>query len=121
MDVEMLKSLFPLACIHTLGNMLTNISVTQVAVSFTHTVKVGCHSRSLCPSPSSPVGDSARADATVLHLRAGVGAVLLGADVVVRWDGLHAAAFSSHVVYIVFRNPTPCTAAALSTISIDPT
>lgn len=41
--MDMLKSLFPLACIHTLGNMLTNVSVTQVAVSFTHTVKVGAH------------------------------------------------------------------------------
>ena len=35
------KSVAPLAFIHTLGNVLTNISLGLVAVSFTHTVKVG--------------------------------------------------------------------------------
>jgi hypothetical protein len=35
------KSVFPLAMIHVLGNVLTNISLGLVAVSFTHTVKVG--------------------------------------------------------------------------------
>jgi hypothetical protein len=32
-------SISPLAAVHTLGNMLTNISLGSVAVSFTHTIK----------------------------------------------------------------------------------
>lgn len=39
LNAEMMKSLFPLACIHTLGNVLTNVSLTKVSVAFTHTVK----------------------------------------------------------------------------------
>lgn len=31
---------YPLAIIHVLGNVLTNVSLGKVAVSFTHTVKV---------------------------------------------------------------------------------
>jgi Triose-phosphate Transporter family len=34
------KSVAPLAVVHTLGNALTNISLGRVAVSFTHTIKV---------------------------------------------------------------------------------
>lgn len=34
------KSIYPLAIIHVLGNVLTNVSLGHVAVSFTHTVKV---------------------------------------------------------------------------------
>jgi hypothetical protein len=34
------KSVLPLAVVHTLGNLLTNISLGAVAVSFTHTIKV---------------------------------------------------------------------------------
>ena len=34
-----LKSVTPLACIHVVGNVLTNVSLRAVAVSFTHTVK----------------------------------------------------------------------------------
>ncbi|CAN4079220.1 unnamed protein product [Withania somnifera] len=33
------KAIFLLAAIHTLGNLLTNISLGRVAVSFTHTIK----------------------------------------------------------------------------------
>lgn len=33
-------SVLPLAAVHTLGNLLTNVSLGQVAVSFTHTIKV---------------------------------------------------------------------------------
>lgn len=33
-------SVLPLAIVHTLGNLLTNVSLGQVAVSFTHTIKV---------------------------------------------------------------------------------
>ena len=46
----MVKSLFPLACIHTLGNVLTNLSLTKVSVAFTHTVKAR---RRRHPSPSA--------------------------------------------------------------------
>lgn len=41
-------SVLPLAVVHTLGNLLTNVSLGQVAVSFTHTIKVTCLP-SLCP------------------------------------------------------------------------
>ena len=34
-------SVLPLAAVHTLGNLLTNVSLGQVAVSFTHTIKAG--------------------------------------------------------------------------------
>jgi hypothetical protein len=34
------SSIYPLAIIHVLGNVLTNVSLGKVAVSFTHTVKV---------------------------------------------------------------------------------
>ncbi|KAF7819555.1 phosphoenolpyruvate/phosphate translocator 2, chloroplastic-like [Senna tora] len=34
-----LKAIFPLAVAHTIGNLLTNISIGKVAVSFTHTIK----------------------------------------------------------------------------------
>ncbi len=32
-------SVLPLAAVHTLGNLLTNVSLGHVAVSFTHTIK----------------------------------------------------------------------------------
>ncbi|KIZ04506.1 hypothetical protein MNEG_3456 [Monoraphidium neglectum] len=38
-DAQTLKSIVPLAVIHVLGNVLTNVSLGKVAVSFTHTVK----------------------------------------------------------------------------------
>jgi len=38
--VEQISSIYPLAIIHVLGNVLTNVSLGKVAVSFTHTVKV---------------------------------------------------------------------------------
>ena len=38
--MSQVKSVAPLAMIHVLGNVLTNISLGLVAVSFTHTVKV---------------------------------------------------------------------------------
>ena len=34
-------AVLPLAAVHTLGNLLTNVSLGKVAVSFTHTIKVG--------------------------------------------------------------------------------
>lgn len=39
-DGELIRSILPLAAVHTLGNLLTNVSLGQVAVSFTHTIKV---------------------------------------------------------------------------------
>ncbi|KAM4124863.1 hypothetical protein ACJW30_01G266900 [Castanea mollissima] len=36
---QQLAVIFPLAVAHTLGNLLTNISLGKVAVSFTHTIK----------------------------------------------------------------------------------
>lgn len=38
-DLATVKSIVPLAMIHVLGNVLTNVSLGKVAVSFTHTVK----------------------------------------------------------------------------------
>ncbi|KAI8464258.1 MAG: phosphate/phosphoenolpyruvate translocator precursor [Monoraphidium minutum] len=38
-DKATIKSIVPLAVIHVLGNVLTNVSLGKVAVSFTHTVK----------------------------------------------------------------------------------
>jgi hypothetical protein len=37
--VSQLVAILPLAVAHTLGNLLTNISLGKVAVSFTHTIK----------------------------------------------------------------------------------
>lgn len=34
-----LAAIIPLAVAHTVGNLLTNISLGKVAVSFTHTIK----------------------------------------------------------------------------------
>ncbi|KAG2435509.1 hypothetical protein HYH02_011803 [Chlamydomonas schloesseri] len=38
-DMALVKSIYPLAIINVLGNVLTNVSLGHVAVSFTHTVK----------------------------------------------------------------------------------
>uniref|UniRef100_A0A383VLK5 Sugar phosphate transporter domain-containing protein n=1 Tax=Tetradesmus obliquus TaxID=3088 RepID=A0A383VLK5_TETOB len=39
LDAKTIASVYPLAIIHVLGNVLTNVSLGKVAVSFTHTVK----------------------------------------------------------------------------------
>jgi len=39
LTMESLKAIAPLAIVHTLGNVLTNVSLGKVAVSFTHTIK----------------------------------------------------------------------------------
>ncbi|GFR49332.1 hypothetical protein Agub_g11360, partial [Astrephomene gubernaculifera] len=39
--MKTLRSVLPLAVVHTLGNLLTNMSLGAVAVSFTHTIKAG--------------------------------------------------------------------------------
>ena len=38
-DKDLVKAVLPLAAVHTLGNLLTNVSLGAVAVSFTHTIK----------------------------------------------------------------------------------
>lgn len=38
-SLAQLKLILPLACVHTLGNLFTNMSLGKVAVSFTHTIK----------------------------------------------------------------------------------
>lgn len=38
-SLSQLKLILPLACVHTLGNLFTNMSLGKVAVSFTHTIK----------------------------------------------------------------------------------
>lgn len=37
--LESIRAVLPLAVVHTLGNLLTNVSLGKVAVSFTHTIK----------------------------------------------------------------------------------
>lgn len=37
--VWQLGAILPLAAVHTLGNLFTNMSLGKVAVSFTHTIK----------------------------------------------------------------------------------
>jgi hypothetical protein len=43
--MDVLKGVVPLAVVHTLGNLLTNVSLGAVSVSFTHTIKA-CRARS---------------------------------------------------------------------------
>jgi hypothetical protein len=43
-----IASVYPLAIIHVLGNVLTNVSLGKVAVSFTHTVKVRTQQQTGC-------------------------------------------------------------------------
>ncbi|KAL5076625.1 hypothetical protein RYX36_015609 [Vicia faba] len=38
-DYTMFAAILPLAVVHTFGNMLTNISLGKVSISFTHTIK----------------------------------------------------------------------------------
>ena len=38
-NAEVIKGVLPLAVVHTLGNLLTNVSLGAVSVSFTHTIK----------------------------------------------------------------------------------
>lgn len=38
-SMAQLQLILPLACVHTLGNLFTNMSLGKVAVSFTHTIK----------------------------------------------------------------------------------
>ncbi len=59
-----IKSILPLAAVHMLGNLLTNVSLGKVAVSFTHTIKVRltrsskCCNRALACAPFQNGGSS---------------------------------------------------------------
>lgn len=46
-DKDVLIGVLPLAVVHTLGNLLTNISLGAVSVSFTHTIKARARRRLL--------------------------------------------------------------------------
>eukprot|EP00250_Pteridium_aquilinum_P035284 c9076_g1_i1 orf=392-1624(-) len=39
LSTSQLLAILPLACVHTMGNLFTNMSLGKVAVSFTHTIK----------------------------------------------------------------------------------
>ncbi|CAL8460892.1 g423 [Coccomyxa elongata] len=90
-DKDLIISVLPLAVVHTLGNLLTNVSLGQVAVSFTHTIKamepffsVLLSALFLGESPSIPV---------VLSLLPVVGGVALASatEVTFNWPGFLAA------------------------------
>ncbi|KAE9604391.1 putative sugar phosphate transporter domain-containing protein [Lupinus albus] len=40
-DFEFYKSLFPVAVAHTIGHVAATVSMSRVAVSFTHIIKSG--------------------------------------------------------------------------------
>jgi hypothetical protein len=50
--MDVLKGVLPLAVVHTLGNLLTNISLGAVSVSFTHTIKA----RVVCAAQAPRLG-----------------------------------------------------------------
>eukprot|EP00884_Botryococcus_braunii_P002315 jgi/Botrbrau1/12084/Bobra.0186s0008.1 len=90
-DKNLLISILPLALVHTLGNLLTNISLGQVAVSFTHTIKAMepfFFSLALCyflgDTPTVPI---------VLSLLPIVGGVALASatEATFNWPGFLAA------------------------------
>lgn len=94
-DVATLKSIVPLAVIHVLGNVLTNVSLGKVAVSFTHTVKAAEPFFSVIMSaiflgtmPPPPV---------LLTLVPIVGGVILASmsEVTFNWGGFLSAMFSN--------------------------
>lgn len=90
-----ISSVYPLAIIHVLGNVLTNVSLGKVAVSFTHTVKAMEPFFSVIMSaiflgsvPPVPV---------LLTLLPIVGGVLLASltETTFNWTGFLAAMFSN--------------------------
>ncbi|EIE22016.1 Tpt phosphate/phosphoenolpyruvate translocator [Coccomyxa subellipsoidea C-169] len=90
-DKDLIISVLPLAVVHTLGNLLTNVSLGQVAVSFTHTIKamepffsVLLSALFLGESPSIPI---------VLSLLPVVGGVALASatEATFNWAGFLAA------------------------------
>jgi solute carrier family 35 protein E1 len=63
-NAEVIKGVLPLAVVHTLGNLLTNVSLGAVSVSFTHTIKArtACRTpRTALPSRAEPPRSRAQA------------------------------------------------------------
>eukprot|EP00877_Chromochloris_zofingiensis_P013388 jgi/Chrzof1/8302/Cz03g05140.t1 len=96
-DWPLIKSIYPLAIIHVLGNVLTNVSLGKVAVSFTHTVKamepffsVIFSAMFLGDVPPAPV---------LLTLLPIVGGVVMAsmAEATFNWTGFLSAMFSNVV------------------------
>ncbi|KAK9846393.1 hypothetical protein WJX81_002918 [Elliptochloris bilobata] len=90
-DKDLIVSVIPLAVVHTMGNLLTNVSLGHVAVSFTHTIKamepffsVLLSALFLGESPTAPV---------LLSLLPIVGGVALASasEVTFNWPGFLAA------------------------------
>jgi len=46
-DKDVIIGILPLAAVHTLGNLLTNLSLSAVSVSFTHTIKARAQHRAI--------------------------------------------------------------------------
>lgn len=90
-SVSQLKMILPLAIVHTLGNLLTNVSLGKVAVSFTHTIKAMEPFFSVLLSAVF-LGD-APTMAVVLSLMPIVGGVALASisEVSFNWAGFLAA------------------------------
>lgn len=95
LDAQTIKSVYPLAIIHVVGNVLTNVSLGKVAVSFTHTVKamepffsVMFSAIFLGDIPALPV---------LLTLLPIVGGVIMASlsEVTFNWTGFLAALFSN--------------------------
>ncbi len=66
--------MLPLAAVHTLGNLLTNVSLGHVAVSFTHTIKArpllhpGCAALAVLLPSLQVALPSLRSSAPLKHL-----------------------------------------------------
>lgn len=95
---DMAKGISPLAGVHTLGNLLTNVSLGRVAVSFTHTIKalepffsVALSAAFLGDTPTIPI---------VLSLFPIVGGVAMASvtEATFNWGGF-LAAMGSNVTF----------------------
>ena len=94
LTMESLKAIAPLAIVHTLGNVLTNVSLGKVAVSFTHTIKAMEPFFSVLLS-SLFLGDvpSAAVIATLVPIVGGVAAASV-TEASFNWPGFLAAMVS---------------------------
>jgi solute carrier family 35, member E1 len=94
LSMESLKAIAPLAIVHTLGNVLTNVSLGKVAVSFTHTIKAMEPFFSVLLS-SLFLGDvpSAAVIATLVPIVGGVAAASV-TEASFNWPGFLAAMVS---------------------------
>ena len=94
LTMESLKAIAPLAIVHTLGKVLTNVSLGKVAVSFTHTIKAMEPFFSVLLS-SLFLGDvpSAAVIATLVPIVGGVAAASV-TEASFNWPGFLAAMVS---------------------------